>query len=147
MERKGDLDMSFNEKLKQAMQKSGISQAQLATLTGIGKSSISQYISGKNVPTVERMGVIAEALGISISELVEQETGVAKLSVDSENSDAIPKLDVQIAAKLLGMNHNTVRKGLQQGRFPWGYAVHTSENRWSYFINAAKFAEIEKVSI
>lgn len=33
----------------------------------------------------------------------------------------IPRLDVEKAAKLLQMNHNTVRKGLQQGVFPWGY--------------------------
>ena len=29
--------------------------------------------------------------------------------------------------------------------FPWGYAIHTSEHRWSYFINAKRFAEIEGV--
>ena len=50
------------------------------------------------------------------------------------------------AARMLGMNHNTVRKGLQQGVFPWGYAVHTSEGRWGYFINAKKFAEVEGVT-
>lgn len=51
------------------------------------------------------------------------------------------------AAKLLGMNHNSVRMGLQQGVFPWGYAVHTSENRWTYFINAKRFAEIEGIDL
>ncbi len=35
--------------------------------------------------------------------------------------------------------------GVQQGVFPWGYAIHTSEHRWSYFINAKRFAEIEGV--
>lgn len=72
---------------------------------------------------------------------------IAKLVTSTGNSDSIPRLDVQIAAKLLGMNHNTVRKGLQQGVFPWGYAVHISENRWSYSINAARFAEIEGIKM
>ena len=57
----------------------------------------------------------------------------------------IPRLDINEAAKMLGMNHNTVRKGLQQGVFPWGYGIRTSENRWVYFINAKRFAEIEGI--
>lgn len=138
--------MSFNEKLKQAMQQLGINQAQLVGMTGIGKSSISQYISGKNVPTEERQKNIAVSLGLDPNYFVQDES-VAKLVTSTESSDSIPRLDVQIAAKLLGMNHNTVRKGLQQGVFPWGYAVHTSENRWSYFINAARFAEIEGIKM
>lgn len=138
--------MSFNEKLKQAMQQLGINQAQLVGMTGIGKSSISQYMSGKNVPTEERQKNIAVSLGLDPN-YFEQAESVAKLVTSTESSDSIPRLDVQIAAKLLGMNHNTVRKGLQQGVFPWGYAVHTSENRWSYFINAARFSDIEKISL
>lgn len=138
--------MSFNEKLKQAMQQLGINQAQLVGMTGIGKSSISQYISGKNVPTEERQRNIAVSLGLDPN-YFEQEESVAKLVTSTESSDSIPRLDVQIAAKLLGMNHNTARKGLQQGVFPWSYAVHTSENRWSYFINAARFAEIEGIKM
>jgi hypothetical protein len=59
----------------------------------------------------------------------------------------IKKLMVEDAAKILGMNHNTVRKGLQQGVFPWGYAIKTSEHRWVYFINAERFAEIEGVAV
>ena len=51
--------MTFNEKLKKAMQDLGISQAQLVGMTGIGKSSISQYLSGKNTPTAEGQKHIA----------------------------------------------------------------------------------------
>ena len=52
-----------------------------------------------------------------------------------------------MSKKDLGMDKGTVRRGLQQGVFPWGYAVRTSENRWVYFINARRFAEIEGVSL
>ena len=52
-----------------------------------------------------------------------------------------------MVAKLMHMNHNTVRKGLQQGVFPWGYAIKTSENRWCYFINAVSFQEIEHITL
>lgn len=136
--------MNFNEKLKQAMQQLGINQAQLVGMTGIGKSSISQYLSGKNVPSEERQKNIAVSLGLAPDYFKQ---GVLVATVTKADGNGVPKLDVQIAAKLLGMNHNTVRKGLQQGAFPWGYAIHTSENRWSYFINATRFEEIEGISL
>lgn len=136
--------MNFNEKLKQAMQQLGINQAQLVGMTGIGKSSISQYLSGKNVPSEERQKNIAVSLGLAPDYFKQ---GVVVATVTKADGNGVPKLDVQIAAKLLGMNHNTVRKGLQQGAFPWGYAIHTSENRWSYFINATRFEEIEGISL
>ena len=47
----------------------------------------------------------------------------------------------------MGVSKETVRKGLQDERFPWGYAIQTSEDKWTYFINARKFAEIERIAI
>ena len=55
----------------------------------------------------------------------------------------IKKLLPEEAALYLGLSKDTVRRGLQQGIFPWGYAIKTSKNRWTYFINANRFAEIE----
>lgn len=133
--------MTFNEKLKKAMQDLGINQAQVVGMTGIGKSSISQYLSGKNIPTEERQKSIAVSLGLT-PDYFETDEPVTRIQT---KDGQIARLDVETVAKLLGMNHNTVRKGLQQGVFPWGYAIHTSENRWSYFINAKRFAEIEMI--
>lgn len=136
--------MRFSEKLRKAMQDLGISQAQVVGLTGIGKSSISQYLSGKNTPTEERQKNIAVSLGLVSDYFTRDDVQTVVMPKEALESGEIRRLDVQDAAKLLGMNHNTVRKGLQQGVFPWGYAIHTSENRWVYFINAARFAEIEQ---
>ena len=41
---------------------------------------------------------------------------------------------VSEAAKKLGMNVQTLRLGLQQGLFPFGVAIKTSENRYTYKI-------------
>lgn len=137
--------MVFKEKLKKAMQDLGINQAQLTGLTGIGKSSISQYLSGKNIPTAERQKNIAVSLGLDPDYFERDDEPILKLAKGSHR--VIPKLGIEEAAKLLGMNHNTVRIGLRQGVFPWGYAIHTSENRWCYFINATRFAEIEGIAV
>ena len=41
---------------------------------------------------------------------------------------------VEEAAKVLQMNPQTLRLALQQGLFPFGVAVKTSENRYTYKI-------------
>lgn len=139
--------MKFGEKLKAAMQQLGLKQSQVVGMTGCSKGSISQYLSGKNTPSTDKQRDIAVSLGLA-PDYFEKEESVNVKIVSQKNKDgAIRQLPVPDAAKLLGMNHNTVRKGLQQGVFPWGYAIHTSEHRWVYFINAARFAEIEGVTV
>lgn len=135
--------MNFSEKLKKAMQELGINQAKVVSLTGKSKGSISQYISGKQTPPAEVQRDIAVSLGLA-PDYFEQEVAIVQLA---KNTDGIKTLDVVEVAKVMHMNHNTVRKGLQQGVFPWGYAIKTSENRWVYFINAKRFAEIEGCAV
>ncbi len=143
---RGDF-MRFHEKLKKAMQDLNITQVQLSGLTGIGKSSISQYLSGKNTPTAERQTNIAVSLGLAPDYFENDDVETVVMPKEALEDGVIKKLDVYDAARMLGMNHTTVRKGLQQGVFPWGYAIHTSEKHWVYFINARRFAEIEGVIV
>lgn len=124
----------FADGLRQIMSEKHVTQSELSKLTGIGKSSISQYLSGKVTPTIDRKAVIARVLGVDPEELDREKA-------EKEPFEKIKRITVKDAAKILGVNHMTVRKGLQQGVFPWGYAVKTSENRWSYVINAKKFSE------
>lgn len=48
---------------------------------------------------------------------------------------------VSEAAKKLGMNTQTLRLALQQRLFPFGVAVKTSENRWTYYINETRLTQ------
>lgn len=136
--------MKFSEKLKQAMQELNLSQSQVVGLTGKSKGSISMYLNDKTTPSEKVQSDIAVSLGLAPDYF---EQGNTKTVIQKVKNGCIPELDVKVAAKMLGMNHNTVRKGLQQGVFPWGYAIHTSEHRWVYFINAQRFAEIEGVQV
>lgn len=61
--------MTFSEKLKNLMSELGLSQSKLSDLTGIGKSSISQYLSGKNEPSKDRKKEIARMKGSSLLKL------------------------------------------------------------------------------
>ena len=118
-------------------------QVQICGLTGKSKGSISQYLSGKQVPSEDVQKSIATALGLASDYFAKPEKAVVTLPKAELRNKVIERLDVCEAAKIMQMNHNTVREGLKQGVFPWGYAIHTSDNRWTYFINAKRFAEIE----
>lgn len=140
------MKLKFSEKLKSAMRELNISQTQVVGLTGKSKGSISMYLNDKTVPSEKVQSDIAVSLGLAPDYFEQEDDKVGVLPVKEVKNGMIPRLDVKDAAKLLGMNHNTVRKGLQQGVFPWGYAINTSEHRWVYFINAQRFAEIEGVA-
>lgn len=131
--------MRFKERLKNLMDELGVNQTKLSELTGIGKSSISQYLSGKNEPSEERRKEIALALGVQ-TDYFEKIESVADISQDS-----CVNLPVPVAAKLMGKSKQWVMQGLQDGVFPWGYAVKMS--KWSYFISSVKFAEYTGIQV
>lgn len=137
----------FSEKLKKAMQELHLNQRQVCGMTGKSKGSVSQYLSGKQIPSEDVQRDIAVSLGLDQDYFTKDNSQTVVLPTKEVRNSVIPRLDVEKAAKLLQMNHNTIRKGLQQGVFPWGYAIKTSENRWCYFINAKRFAEIEGIAI
>ena len=140
--------MKYAEKLKKAMQELNLNQRQVVTLTGKSKGSVSQYLSGKQIPSEDVQSAIATSLGLSADYFTGMDQEELPVMPPIEvKVGTIPKLDVAKAAKMMGMNHNTVRKGLQQGVFPWGYAIHTSGKRWAYFINAKRFAEVEGITL
>ena len=51
---------------------------------------------------------------------------------------------VEQAAKKLGMSTQLLRTGLQQDKFPFGKAILTSENRYTYYINPLRLEKYLK---
>ena len=51
--------MKFAEKLKKAMQELNLNQRQVVTMTGKSKGSVSQYLSGKQIPSEDVQSAIA----------------------------------------------------------------------------------------
>lgn len=52
--------------------KNGMTQAKLAKKLSISQNAVSQYESGKRVPTVKRISSIASALGCSVADIMAQ---------------------------------------------------------------------------
>lgn len=131
--------MSFAEKLKALMGELNLSQSKLSDLTGIGKSSISQYLSGKNEPSKDRKKEIARKLGVQEDYFDIFETAA------TVQHDGVFNLPVTLAAKLMGKSKEWVKQGLRDGVFPWGYAVKLTN--WSYFISSVKFTEYTGIKV
>ena len=51
------------------------------------------------------------------------------------------KVPTAVAAKVIGKAEDFIRWGLQQGRLPFGAAVQTGKNRWSYHISPKLLAD------
>ena len=62
--------MNFSEKLKEIRKKEGISQEQLAERIGVSRQAITKWETGKGLPDVENMVIIAEIFKTTIDELL-----------------------------------------------------------------------------
>jgi len=109
-----------------------LNQTDLANLTGIGKPSLSQYLSGKHIPSKKRVAEIAGALGVSIE----------RLTARSRNTEgeALPilshqKVSIEEAAVRLGKSKQFVRVALQNGAAPFGFATRGSGDAYDYHIS------------
>ena len=114
-----------------------MTQAELSALTGIGKSSISQYVSGKNEPKEIALNKIAETLDCSVA-FLNGDTQCSDMTADPNGLKNVP---VDMAAKLLGKSRQFVRVSLQRGIAPFGFAVKLSGERFSYHISPKKLNE------
>lgn len=126
--------MNFRDKLKKAMKDHSWKQVDVASMTGRSVSTISNWLSGKQIPTETRCDDIASALGLPVDYFRE------------DRSTDFKRITIEQTAKILGVGKDTVRLGLQQGVFPWGYAVQTSAG-WTYIINGPKLEQVEGVKI
>lgn len=133
----------FSKKLNEAMQKLNLKQKQVCGMTGKSKGSISQYLSGKQVPPEYVQKDIAISLGLSPDYFVEEDVMAVLMPKEAVSDGKIKRMKPEEVAKLMGLGINSVRDGLQQGVFPWGYAIRGKTGQWTYWINANRFAAIE----
>lgn len=64
------MNMGFNENLKLLLLEKSMKQADLCRMTGIQTSLMSEYINGRKSPTIGNAILIADALNISLDDLV-----------------------------------------------------------------------------
>lgn len=67
-------NMSISEKIKHARESMGYSQSQLAKISGLAQSSISYIESGNKKPNIETVSILAKALDLPVSYLLDNQT-------------------------------------------------------------------------
>ena len=135
--------MTFSQKLKYILSEQNISQAELSRLTGINKSSICQYLSGKNIPSNKRQGVIATAIGMP-----EDYFGNENFKEPSIPYPKIPRLTLTETAGIMGVSQRALALAIQQGMYSWAQALPgRNKKRPIYFINAITFAKAQGIDL
>ena len=124
--------MSFAYRLKQVMDERQVTQSELAARIRKGKSSVSQYLSGKNIPKEDVQKQIAEVLDCTVEFLNSE--------VPTDMNSDMKNISIAECAKRLGKSEQFVRVALQTGAVPFGFAVK-NRTMYSYHISPKKLDE------
>lgn len=93
----------ISAKLREALEAKGMKQADLVKLIGLGKSAISQYLSGKVTPKQDKIELLAKALNVDASWLI----GV-------DEKDLQEKQDSPIASKFRMLQRAFEKRPVQE---------------------------------
>jgi len=128
----GGRNVNFAKNLKLIMKEQNLNQTDLSNLTGIGKSSLSQYLSGKNIPYKSRVVEISNALGVSPERL----TAGGEIEEDKTPPNiSHQKISIDEAARRLGKSKQFIRIALQNGVAPFGFATKGTGDSYDYHIS------------
>ncbi|MCM1157142.1 MAG: helix-turn-helix domain-containing protein [Bacteroidales bacterium] len=87
--------MNFSEKLKEIRKKEGISQEQLAERIGVSRQAITKWETGKGLPDVENIVIIAEIFKTTIDELLMDSVAKAAPETMVYTSETIYDIDCE----------------------------------------------------
>ena len=95
-----DIIDSFSNRLNEAIRKRNIKPIELSEKTGIDKSKISSYMSGRYKAKQDGVYLLAQALNVSEAWLMGLDVPMEKVQIIESN--AFPTLDVPIEVPVLG---------------------------------------------
>lgn len=129
--------LTYAQRLKQVMDKQDMTQAQLAEAAGVGRSAISQYLSGKYIPSAQRSKELADALGVPVDYLLDLDADI-DLGDRNGSKDTL-NVPVAEAAKLMGVTQQFLRESLINGSAPFGFGTSMQGGGRRFFISAPLF--------
>lgn len=123
----------FKDALKQIANERGLNNVALAEAIGASPAAVCYYLSGKVNPPNKKKEQFALALGLDADFFKRGE-------IDKDIAACGYRMPVDMAARLMGVSRKTIMLGLQDGVFPFGYAVKTSGS-WTYWLSAPRFTQ------
>jgi transcriptional regulator with XRE-family HTH domain len=79
----------WNERVRDAMKRRGMTNLQLATELGVNQTTVGRWLSGRSTPDVVTIQHIGSILGIELLEITSAETGDAQ---ETELLDAFRRM-------------------------------------------------------
>ena len=68
--RRGDVQRALGKNLRQAREREGLTQEAVAERSGVHPTEVSRIESGKRDPRIATVEALAEAVGVSVSDLL-----------------------------------------------------------------------------
>ena len=122
------------------MQQLNLNQAQVVSLTGCSKGSISMYLNDKNTPSVQKQKGIAVALGLA-SDYFEADQPEQKATVTPSDKTGIHRITLKELTQILGVDKDTASKIAVNRDLPGLYGCKGSGDKFIYIINEAVFCK------
>ncbi len=85
--------MDFGQKLKDIRKNEGLSQEQLAEKIGVSRQAITKWETGKGLPDIENMIILAEIFKTTLDDLVSQAMPQTKIKKPMYHSETIYDVD------------------------------------------------------
>ena len=79
----------FSQNLKKYLDKENMNQAELAEKIGASRQSVSNWVTGKQVPRMEKLQKVADALNIDKNRLFESSESMLNIGNNNTNIDGI----------------------------------------------------------
>lgn len=87
--------MNFSEKLKEIRKNEGLSQEQLAGKMGVSRQAITKWETGKGLPDIENMVILAEIFKTTLDELLRDSAVKQKQEIPVYTSETIYDIDCE----------------------------------------------------
>lgn len=87
--------MNFSEKLKEIRKKEGLSQEQLAEKIGVSRQAITKWETGKGLPDVDNMVILAEIFKTTLDELLRGTAAMAEQKPSVYISETVYDIDCE----------------------------------------------------
>lgn len=87
--------MNFSERLKEIRKNEGLSQEQLAEKIGVSRQAITKWETGKGLPDVENMVIIAEIFKTTLDDLLRDSAARQKQEAPVYTSETIYDIDCE----------------------------------------------------
>ena len=106
--------MTYSEKIKNARERAGLSQQELADQIGVGKRTIASYENGKTRPRSATLDKLAEALKVSVMELTDDSAPAAPKASEAIQPQAPADLPARSVSEETDTGPSNARAALRE---------------------------------